>query len=142
MYLIFFSNRRRHTICALVTGVQRVLFRSDGLFDLIFNFGLLYHLRHPLLALDKTRAVCRGAMILETHVVNAFGNLPASLFYRRDELVTSTNWTGPNDSPVVNWRMEAGSPYVFGNRPNYMSTFSMRIYVTCIDEAWSRKDNK
>src|SRR3546814_3424311 len=89
MYLIFFSNRRRHTICALVTGVQRVLFRSDGLFDLIFNFGLLYHLRHPLLALDKTRAVCRGAMILETHVVNAFGNLPASLFYRRDELVTS-----------------------------------------------------
>src|SRR3546814_8960460 len=24
----FFSSRRRHTICALVTGVQRVLFRS------------------------------------------------------------------------------------------------------------------
>src|SRR3546814_19990559 len=25
----FFSSRRRHTRCALVTGVQRVLFRSD-----------------------------------------------------------------------------------------------------------------
>src|SRR3546814_4889262 len=67
--------------------------KGDGLFDLIFNFGLLYHLRHPLLALDNTRAVCRRAMILATHVVNAFGNLPASLFYRRDELVTSTTWT-------------------------------------------------
>src|SRR3546814_14092564 len=103
----FFSSRRRHTICALVTGVQtcalpisdagagfyelsRILGskakrehksiydlapKGDGLFDLIFNFGLLYHLRHPLLALDKTRAVCRCAMILETNVVNAFGNL-------------------------------------------------------------------
>src|SRR3546814_1172049 len=26
--LIFFSSRRRHTRCALVTGVRRVLFRS------------------------------------------------------------------------------------------------------------------
>src|SRR3546814_4405473 len=26
----FFSSRRRHTRCALVTGVQRVLFRSNG----------------------------------------------------------------------------------------------------------------
>src|SRR3546814_7189456 len=73
----FFSSRRRHTICALVTGVQtcalpisdagagfyelsRILGskakrehksiydlapKGDGLFDLIFNFGLLYHLR-------------------------------------------------------------------------------------------------
>src|SRR3546814_1228221 len=28
MLVCFFSSRRRHTRCALVTGVQRVLFRS------------------------------------------------------------------------------------------------------------------
>src|SRR3546814_1068703 len=28
IWLFLFSSRRRHTICALVTGVQRVLFRS------------------------------------------------------------------------------------------------------------------
>src|SRR3546814_16478548 len=28
VYCFFFSSRRRHTRCALVTGVQRVLFRS------------------------------------------------------------------------------------------------------------------
>src|SRR3546814_1983526 len=28
-FLFFFSSRRRHTRCALVTGVQRVLFRSN-----------------------------------------------------------------------------------------------------------------
>src|SRR3546814_7022966 len=27
-FFFFFSSRRRHTRCALVTGVQRVLFRS------------------------------------------------------------------------------------------------------------------
>src|SRR3546814_3068830 len=30
-YCLFFSSRRRHTRCALVTGVQRVLFRSVDL---------------------------------------------------------------------------------------------------------------
>src|SRR3546814_1625097 len=29
LFYFFFSSRRRHTRCALVTGVQRVLFRSD-----------------------------------------------------------------------------------------------------------------
>src|SRR3546814_16792225 len=102
---------------------------------MLFNFGRLYHLRHPLLALDKTRAVCRGAMILETHVVNEFGNLPASLFYRRDELVTSTNWTGQNDSAVVNWLMDDGYPYVFSNRTNYKSTFSRRSEASRVGKA-------
>src|SRR3546814_4487714 len=31
MWFFFFSSRRRHTRCALVTGVQRVLFRSASL---------------------------------------------------------------------------------------------------------------
>src|SRR3546814_2635057 len=29
VFVFFFSSRRRHTRCALVTGVQTVLFRSD-----------------------------------------------------------------------------------------------------------------
>src|SRR3546814_10351667 len=29
LLFFFFSSRRRHTRCALVTGVQRVLFRSE-----------------------------------------------------------------------------------------------------------------
>src|SRR3546814_5567125 len=29
-FFFFFSSRRRHTRCALVTGVQSVLFRSKG----------------------------------------------------------------------------------------------------------------
>src|SRR3546814_16562376 len=41
----FFSSRRRHTSCALVTGVQRVLFRSRGIEFLAIADDSL-HLRH------------------------------------------------------------------------------------------------
>src|SRR3546814_20407849 len=37
-YFFFFSSRRRHTRCALVTGVQRVLFRSIA-FTHVIPFG-------------------------------------------------------------------------------------------------------
>src|SRR3546814_2432860 len=35
LYFFFFSSRRRHTRCALVTGVQTWLFRSGQEFDII-----------------------------------------------------------------------------------------------------------
>jgi len=35
-------------------------------FDVILFMGVLYHLRHPLLALEALRQVCSGTMILQT----------------------------------------------------------------------------
>ena len=35
-------------------------------FDIVLFMGVLYHLRHPLLALDALRPVCREALILQT----------------------------------------------------------------------------
>ncbi len=37
-----------------------------GPFDVVLNYGLLYHLRNPVLALDKCRAVCKGFTVVET----------------------------------------------------------------------------
>lgn len=57
-----------------------------GGFDLVLFLGVLYHLRHPLLALDKIREVCDGTMLLETHVIDhhvAIRNRPAIPFVRR-----------------------------------------------------------
>ena len=39
-------------------------------FDRIFCFGVLYHLRHPLLALDKLRAMCSGTIHIESAVLD------------------------------------------------------------------------
>ena len=44
-----------------------------GRFDVVLFPGVFYHLRHPLLALDRIHAVCRQRLFLETHVLdNAF----------------------------------------------------------------------
>jgi tRNA (mo5U34)-methyltransferase len=40
-----------------------------GAFDLILFFGVLYHLRYPLLAIDRIRSVSRGDVLIETHTL-------------------------------------------------------------------------
>jgi tRNA (mo5U34)-methyltransferase len=43
-----------------------------GQFDIIFCFGTLYHLRHPLLALDRLAAVCRDEIFVESAILDDF----------------------------------------------------------------------
>jgi tRNA (mo5U34)-methyltransferase len=86
-----------------------------GEFDLVLCLGVLYHLRHPLLGLERVHAVCRGRMILETqvcdhHFIDASGTprelaefapallpVPLAQFYPAAELNhDTTNWWSPN----------------------------------------------
>lgn len=43
-----------------------------GRFDLVLFLGVIYHLRHPLLALDRIHDVCapEGLLLLETHMID------------------------------------------------------------------------
>jgi tRNA (mo5U34)-methyltransferase len=68
-----------------------------GTFDVVLFLGVLYHLRHPLLALERVASVTRGTLILET-VVDLVGyRRPAMVFYEGRELNNDpTNWWGPN----------------------------------------------
>jgi tRNA (mo5U34)-methyltransferase len=38
----------------------------DRRFDLVLFLGVFYHLRHPMLALEAIRKVCRGTLLLQT----------------------------------------------------------------------------
>jgi len=42
-----------------------------GTFDVVLFLGVLYHLRHPLLALDRLRPLCRDLLIVESLVCDA-----------------------------------------------------------------------
>jgi len=44
-------------------------------FDVVLFMGVLYHLRHPLLALEALRKVCRGTLILQTITTPSAGRL-------------------------------------------------------------------
>lgn len=48
--------------------------KLGGTFDVVFFFGTLYHLRHPLVALDKLASVCApgGEIYVETAILDDF----------------------------------------------------------------------
>lgn len=71
-----------------------------GTFDVVLFLGVLYHLRHPLLALERVASVTKDFLLLETHVMNRHRS-PMIEFYPNDELAGDpTNWCGPNKAAV------------------------------------------
>jgi len=83
-------------------------------FDIVIFWGVLYHLRHPLLAIDNVREVTRELLLLETAVAD--DQLPAEVrgaalarFYRGDELGQDpSNWFSPTVAAVLDWCSSAG----------------------------------
>lgn len=78
-----------------------------GTFDVVLFLGVLYHLRHPFLALERVASVTSGHLIVET-VVDLVGvGRPAMAFYPGRELNNDpTNWWGPN-VPAVKGMLES-----------------------------------
>jgi len=72
-----------------------------GSFDVVLLIGVLYHLRHPLLALERVASVCDDLLILDTHTAMTKDRRPVVLFYPGTELNGDpTNWWGPNPAGV------------------------------------------
>lgn len=89
-----------------------------GTFDLVLFLGVLYHLRHPLLALEKVAAVTRGQLILETEVDLIHVRAPAMAFYPGTELNGDpTNWWAPNPRALCDMIRVAGFSRVEVVRP-------------------------
>jgi len=73
-----------------------------GQFDVVLFLGVLYHMRHPLLALEKVASVTRERLILSTAVDLIDVDRPAAAFYPGTELNgDQTNWWGPNPACVT-----------------------------------------
>lgn len=72
-----------------------------GTFDVVLFLGVLYHVRHPLLALERVASVTGDLLILDT-VVDMVGiRRPAAAFYPGRELNNDpTNWWAPNPPGV------------------------------------------
>jgi tRNA (mo5U34)-methyltransferase len=73
-----------------------------GVFDVVLFLGVLYHMRHPLLALEKVASVTGEMLILDTHVDLVYSQRPLMAFYPEKELNNDpTNWFGPNPKAVI-----------------------------------------
>jgi tRNA (mo5U34)-methyltransferase len=95
----------RHALGSKVEDVEvEVLDISPetvGEFDVVLFLGVLYHMRHPLLALERVASVTKERLILETLLDVTFLRSPAAAFYPWKMLDDETNWWGPNRAAVM-----------------------------------------
>jgi tRNA (mo5U34)-methyltransferase len=72
-----------------------------GHFDVVLFAGVLYHLRHPFLTLERMADLATSELILETHLDATEYERPVMVFYPGKELNGDpTNWWGPNRACV------------------------------------------
>jgi len=72
-----------------------------GTFDIVLFLGVLYHMRHPLLALERVASVTRELLIVETVVDCLHHRRPVIAFYPGSELSNDpSNWWGPSPAAV------------------------------------------
>ena len=86
-----------------------------GLFDIVFFFGVYYHLKSPLLALERIASVTREYAIIESEIVDfqCVEGDGFSRFYEFNELNNdSSNWWGPNITCLLQTTRAAGFPRV------------------------------
>jgi tRNA (mo5U34)-methyltransferase len=97
-----------------VSSVYDLAPEVHGVFDVVLFMGVLYHLRHPLLGIEKIHEVCKEYAFVETHVLDTaftfkgetkrlvdlnpvLAETPILQFYPNDELDGDfSNWFAPN----------------------------------------------
>lgn len=80
-----------------------------GRFDVVLFLGVLYHVKDPLIVLERVYDVTGDLLVLETEVDMLFTRRPAAAFYEGSELgADATNFWGPNPPAVLGMLREVG----------------------------------
>lgn len=106
-------NLARRTLGSRVEDIDLdvldILPERLGTFDVVLFLGVLYHLRHPMLALERIRGITGELLILESHVDGISRRRPVMTFYPGSELNSDpTNWWGPNPGALLAMVRAAG----------------------------------
>lgn len=94
----------RERIATMKIDVLELNIESVGAFDVVLCLGVLYHMRHPMLMLERVFSVVKpgGLLVLETAIDALKETRPAAIFYETDELNGDpSNWFGPNPAMVL-----------------------------------------
>jgi tRNA (mo5U34)-methyltransferase len=96
-----------------IAEMEEITAERFGTFDYVLFFGVLYHLRHPLIGLENVCAVTRGVAFVESFVIDD-GPDPSRTymeFYETDELGGQIdNWCGPTTNCLLGMTRAAGFP--------------------------------
>jgi tRNA (mo5U34)-methyltransferase len=95
----------------LTLDVNELSAKLLGRFDIVLFFGVLYHLRHPLLGLEKAVELSTDMALIESFVISSEQRqIPSVMeFYERTELGGQVdNWCGPSPEALVSMCRSAG----------------------------------
>ncbi len=97
-----------------------------GRFDVVFCFGVLYHLRYPLLALDRLASVCDSDLHVESAILDDFspyrggfgsgypGQMVMEFYPDKQYGENETNWWVPSINCLGHMVRSAGFQHVQG----------------------------
>ena len=102
-----------------------------GYFDVVFFFGVCYHLKKPMLALERIASVTNEQAIIESEITVSrdLASSSLSVFYSQDQLLGDmTNWWVPTVTNLLETAQAAGFP-----RAELVSTYDRtRGVVRCL----------
>jgi tRNA (mo5U34)-methyltransferase len=113
----------------VVADICHLTPRDVGYFDIVLFFGVLYHLKHPMLALERVCELSTDLVCVESFVTDeqSAGTTPAMEFYEGTELAGQfDNWVGPNISCLMAMCRTAGFA-----RVDFDSVVDHRAHVVC-----------
>ncbi len=115
----------------VISDVLRLTPADIGYFDIVMFFGVLYHLKHPLLALERVCELATEMVCVESLVIDDGSNVTAQVplmeFYEGTELAGQfDNWVGPNTSCLLALCRTAGFA-----RVSLHSVRENRAHLTC-----------
>ena len=125
----------RSSVTRLNLSVNELDPNEHGNFDVVINYGLLYHLRNPLLSLDKCRAVTTGMMVLESNIYPEHDDKP----------MCYVGWGGvtdyflPNEACVISWLLMSDFPYVYAQKRETLKSIrkkkpNRQRFLACVSE--------
>jgi tRNA (mo5U34)-methyltransferase len=122
-----------------IDDVCRLSPAEIGYFDIVLFLGVLYHLKHPMLALEKVCELSTDIVCVESFVSGVGGDLaaaPVMEFYETTELCGQfDNWVGPNTACLLAMCRSAGFA-----RVQLESVLDNRAHVTCY-RRWPEIEN-
>jgi tRNA (mo5U34)-methyltransferase len=113
----------------VVADICRLTPRDVGYFDIVLFFGVLYHLKHPMLALERVCELATDLVCVESFVTDEepSGTNPAMEFYEGTQLAGQfDNWVGPNISCLMAMCRTAGFA-----RVDFKTVIDYRAHVVC-----------
>ena len=113
-----------------IDDVCRLSPAKTGYFDIVMFLGVLYHLKHPMLAFERVCELATDMVCVESFVTDD-GSDPAGKpvmeFYETTELCGQfDNWVGPNTACLLAMCRSAGFA-----RVQLESVLDHRAHVTC-----------